>query len=190
MSGLAWERAVFDAINALARAPGGEIWAWLTHAGHFLGVAVWVSVLLWPERRTCMARGWKVWAASAVGLLLVVRGLKWAVARPRPVAMYGEEAVFVLGPVLRAGSFPSGHTATAVFAAWVVCGLTSSRPRRAVAIGVALMAGFSRVVVGAHHPLDVLAGAALGSMFGGLALWLSRRETGLASYPAASKEEG
>jgi undecaprenyl-diphosphatase len=63
--------------------------------------------------------------------------------------------------VPHSGSFPSGHAATsfacAATLAWFV-------PRR-VAVCLYVLAGliaFSRVYVGVHYPLDVLAGALLG----------------------------
>jgi hypothetical protein len=75
------------------------------------------------------------------------------------------DAVHVIGPAYKAGSFPSGH-ATTIFA---VAGLYSLGLRSpaitAVALTVGIVAAASRSVVGVHWPLDVLAG-----MFGG---WLS-----------------
>ncbi len=58
-------------------------------------------------------------------------------------------------------SFPSGHATTA-FATAVILSLWY--PRGAgLFVGLALVAGLSRVVLGAHFPSDVLGGAVLGS---------------------------
>ena len=59
-------------------------------------------------------------------------------------------------------SFPSGHTTSAFAAA---CALGYMRPewRRPLLAGAVLI-GLSRILVGAHFPSDVVAGAILGSV--------------------------
>jgi undecaprenyl-diphosphatase len=57
-------------------------------------------------------------------------------------------------------SFPSGHTSSSFACAWVLSRLA---PRLTVPLfALAALIGFSRIYVGVHYPLDVLAGAALG----------------------------
>ena len=81
--------------------------------------------------------------------------------------------VHQLGPVTTTHSFPSGHTATS-FACAVV--LASLAPRLRVPLFVlAALIAFSRLYNGDHFPLDVLAGALLGSLVGVVVLRLSRR---------------
>jgi undecaprenyl-diphosphatase len=75
-------------------------------------------------------------------------------------------------------SFPSGHTATAFAAATV---LSSLMPRAAPAFFVLAAAiGYSRLYVGVHWPLDVLAGAAIGVATALLLLAAARRRSGRA----------
>ncbi len=76
-------------------------------------------------------------------------------------------------------SMPSGHATTA-FAALVAIGLLWPRLRGIMAI-YALAIGVSRVVVLAHHPSDVIAGAAFGA-FGALLVrdWFAARRLGFA----------
>ena len=65
-------------------------------------------------------------------------------------------------------SFPSGHAAVAFACATVLAGLV---PRgRAAFFALAAAIAWSRVYVGVHYPLDVLAGAALGIALGYLVL--------------------
>jgi undecaprenyl-diphosphatase len=70
-------------------------------------------------------------------------------------------------------SFPSGHATTA-FAAAAAVGTLHPRLRWPL-LGVAATVGFSRVYLGVHYGLDVLAGAALGTAIGiGIALAVRR----------------
>jgi membrane-associated phospholipid phosphatase len=94
---------------------------------------------------------------------LTVDLLKPVVARWRPKAFFTDPshygfAFFKLGKVHN--SFPSGHATTA----WAVaCALTLLYPRQRVLwISAAALVAASRVIVGAHYPGDVVAGAWFG----------------------------
>lgn len=95
---------------------------------------------------------------------LVVHALKRSLQVDRPLAFFGpDHPVFhVIGEHLRKGSMPSGHTTTA----FTVAGLMTLSLRPGVLSiawwALAALQGLSRVVVGAHWPSDVLAGAGLG----------------------------
>jgi undecaprenyl-diphosphatase len=119
--------------------------------------------------------------AAATGLAL--GALKLGVAAPRPLSFYAEAiaagrvAVHVVGEPLYRLSFPSGHTETAFYAATFVLGRYGRRA--APALVLAALVGLSRVYVGAHFVVDVLAGAALGTLGGALTLGaLARRGAG------------
>ena len=64
-------------------------------------------------------------------------------------------------------SFPSGH-AIVVFAVAVLLLPYLRGWWRAVPVGLALLACVARVYLGAHNPLDVVAGAGAGLLLGGL----------------------
>jgi membrane-associated phospholipid phosphatase len=102
---------------------------------------------------------------TALFTTLWVHGLKNLLDVLRPLAVLGPDSVHVIGVPLHKHSFPSGHTATAFTLAAVIC-LRGVHPALAViALLLATLAGVSRAMVGAHWPLDILAGA-----FGG---WLA-----------------
>jgi undecaprenyl-diphosphatase len=80
--------------------------------------------------------------------------------RARPGLAYPDPTPLVFLP--HTASFPSGHAASSF-----ACAATLARfaPRRAVAVTLYVLAAliaFSRVYVGVHYPLDVIAGAVLG----------------------------
>lgn len=102
-----------------------------------------------------------VWTLFLTALFTTawVHGLKNSVDALRPLAALGADNVHVIGAALNKHSFPSGHTATAFTLAAVIC-LRGVRPALAVtALLLAILAGVSRVMVGAHWPIDILAGA-------------------------------
>ena len=96
-------------------------------------------------------------AAVSLSSGLIVDLLKVIVARPRPLDWHNLT------------SFPSGHSAS-IFALATVLALNYPRWRWVFWL-VASLVGVSRVVVGAHYPLDVLAGSAIG--FGTASLYFA-----------------
>jgi undecaprenyl-diphosphatase len=69
-----------------------------------------------------------------------------------------------VGDIPTSASFPSGHASTAFAAAVAVSVLVPAWRRPALC--VAALVGFSRIYLGVHYTLDVLAGALLGALVG------------------------
>jgi undecaprenyl-diphosphatase len=146
--GPAWLRQAATDISAL----GGFTVLWL------LGTAV-IGYLAYRRLRVEAA----CIAASVAGASLLNAVLKSLVHRARP------EIVPHLTEVYNA-SFPSGHAMSSA-AIYLTIGITlaSVEPRRigrlyvtAMAVGLVVLIGASRVYLGVHWPSDVLAGWALG----------------------------
>jgi undecaprenyl-diphosphatase len=97
-------------------------------------------------------------------------GIKAAVDRSRPPSEMGLHAV---GAVPGSPSFPSGHAMSA-FAVATAIAVLAPRLRWPV-LALAALIGFSRVYLGVHFWIDVLAGAALGIAIGGLIAIAFRR---------------
>ena len=96
--------------------------------------------------------------------------LKALVGRSRPPHEMGLEAIVGLPG---SPSFPSGHAMSA-FAVAAALALLAPRLRWPV-LALAAVIGFSRVYLGVHFWLDVLAGAALGMAIGALIALAARR---------------
>ncbi|MGH3014288.1 MAG: phosphatase PAP2 family protein [Gaiellaceae bacterium] len=107
-----------------------------------------------------------VWSAD-----LLAVALKPIVDRDRPYVLVPDPE-----PLLRwdvSASFPSGHAATSAAGAVILAYLIGRW-----AWGLAFLAAavsFSRVYVGLHFPLDVLAGAAIGAAVALVAVVVLRR---------------
>lgn len=156
----AWERSTFEAVNGLPGWLYPVLWPFQQ-----LGVVVWGPVL---ALAAAVARRYRLaWALVAVTVAKLVseRVVKAVVTRERPGTSIGPDAE-LRGDVHVAGeSFVSGH---AVMVAAIACLVVPYLPRRWRPLGwllvVAVMVG--RVYVGAHNPLDVVCGAALGVAIG------------------------
>ena len=109
-------------------------------------------------------------SAALAGLLS--RGIKLWAALPRPASVLPAELITVIGPRVTRHALPSGHTASLFAFVGVLIGLSGCRRYRVALLLLAVLAGFSRVAVGAHWPLDVMVGALVGLVAAWLALML------------------
>jgi membrane-associated phospholipid phosphatase len=143
------------------------LWA-VSTLGNSIGLLVGAAIGLWLCDRQAFKQHY-VWLVLAVVIgFLVVQGLKYGLARPRPLSAFaalvqaGEVHINIIGHHLHNRSFPSGH---AQAAASVFTYLLCLFPRRWLWWSVgALTAGVARVYLGAHFPSDVLVGTAIGCL--------------------------
>ncbi|HET7487840.1 MAG TPA: phosphatase PAP2 family protein [Acidimicrobiales bacterium] len=155
------EEAVFHRVNDLPAAAFPAVWA-VMQSGSLGGVFAVAGTAAALGRRPLALRlavaGTAVWAAAKAAKPFVRRG--------RPST--GIERYRVLGRPQTGLGYPSGHAAVAVTLA-AVAAPTLGRPWRALAWTAAGVTGVSRIYVGAHYPLDVAGGWALGWAAGSVA---------------------
>ncbi len=148
-----------------------ELFLWLNEHLQF-SKTFWLNVTLFGDAGMVMIlvlplvgrRPDIIWAGLLAGIVaaLLVNGGKAFFQIPRPPTVLPPDAFHQLGNRFGATAFPSGHTAAAFALAGVLSLLPVHRGVRWLAIAAAALIGLSRIVVGAHWPLDVAAGMLTG----------------------------
>lgn len=152
---------LFSMANSPQEFPGDLFWLHVT----VLGDSAILLTLLLPFVGRQPRLLWHI-IIAAVLATIVVQLLKAGLGLPRPLSVLGPDLVHVIGPELSRKSFPSGHTAaifTLLSVLWLrAMPLTITLPVTLLAI----LAAYSRMVVGAHWPLDVAGGMMVGWLAG------------------------
>lgn len=170
-----------------------EAFLWLNRASEYTGPGLWAHLTIGGDTLVALAlclpfaarRPAILWATLLAGILtgVLVHSLKPLLDIPRPPAVLEHGSFHLIGPALRARSFPSGHTATAfTLAGAIILNLSAAARRRWawLILTWAVSVGISRAAVGVHWPLDILCGAAYGwiGAVGG-SIWIRRWKWGL-----------
>ena len=162
-----WDLSLFRILNEVPPAVASVLTP-LVHL--FLPAGIVIAVMLIAVYVVARNRSVLPVAAGAVaaGIAWVLANVAKVIAnRPRPYQVVADAVL--RQPPAHGTSFPSSHTAVTVA---VVIALVPFLPRALawVAIAYAVLVGWSRVYLGVHYPLDVLAGAGIGMAVGGLVL--------------------
>lgn len=148
------ERSAFRAVNDHTVLWFIVVWT-IMQLGNFLAVpALALAAALW--RRWRLAVGMLVGGVVTYYLAKVVKKI---IERGRPASVLDD--VHIRGTASLGRGYVSGHAAVVtllVVLAWPYLG----RRARVAAVTVAIFVCLARVYVGAHLPLDVVGGAALG----------------------------
>ncbi|MGY1753505.1 phosphatase PAP2 family protein [Blastococcus sp. SYSU D01042] len=158
------ERDLFQLVNDLPQGIFPVVWV-VMQLGNVVAVPVVAGVAL-LARQVRLARDLVV-----SGLLAYVAAdlVKSVVRRERPGG-FAVEVNFPEGPVNGLG-FVSGHAAVAAALATAAVPYLTRRTRRVVWV-LAWTVGLARIYVGAHLPLDVVGGVALGWAIGSGVHWV------------------
>jgi len=138
-------------------------------AATMFGQGLWLMALISPL--LLVAPRVNAAALYAAPLLLVFTHVpKLLFHWPRPSTALAQHGAHILGAPISMNTFPSGHAIVAVMTGTVVIlGWDFIRQRtwmQLPVLAVVTLIGWSRVAVGAHWPVDVLVGAALGIIAG------------------------
>jgi undecaprenyl-diphosphatase len=168
---LSGDRVLLEALDGLRWQPLTVVFVMLS-AWWMKGVAFVAVGALGDVRARRQLPAASLVAAVSVGIgSLVVALLKETVDRPRPA--HADPGIDTAVGTPGSPSFPSGHTATA-FAAAAVVGAFYPRLRWPL-YALAALVGMSRIYLGVHFALDVVAGAILGLSIGLGIVWVVRK---------------
>ncbi len=150
-------QAGFAALNGVGPRLPPAAWAGLTGLGN-TAVALMLVLPFW-RRQLHLAP--VVLIAAVLGTVFT-HALKIGLGVPRPAGVLPVEAFHSVGALSTTGSFPSGHSQTALTLAAVAIAATERRALWLAAAALGVCIALSRVVVGMHWPVDVAVGAAGG----------------------------
>jgi undecaprenyl-diphosphatase len=157
-----WEKNVFHAVNDLPAWLYRPLWPFQQLGALAVGPVVAIIAVLFRRFRLAICV-----LVATVAKLVLERAVKAFVSRQRPGTSIGHN-VHLRGDVTASGeSFVSGH---AVLIAAIAGVITPYLPGRwkIVPWNVVAMVMLKRVYDGAHNPLDVVCGAALGLAIAGV----------------------
>jgi membrane-associated phospholipid phosphatase len=161
------ERSVFRAVNDVPGVPFAAVWL-LMQAGNIAAVPL-AAVAALVARRPRLAASLVAAGVLAYGGAKLVKEF---VTRGRPETLLDD--VEIHGAAAQGLGFVSGHAGVAVALAVVAFPFLGPRARWLVA-ALAAFVCVARVYVGAHLPLDVVGGAALGLLAGAVVRLVLRR---------------
>ena len=148
---------MFIYINSLSSYTGESIWPFLTILGDPLVVVCIGLSFLHIQPKIAIA----ILPSLIIGAILVF-SLKWSIDVARPGVILDQAQFILLGNTPISPAFPSGHT-TGIFTLATLLMLFSKKTIFTILILIAAcLIGLSRIMVGAHWPLDVAGGMILG----------------------------
>jgi undecaprenyl-diphosphatase len=155
------EQSVFRAVNDLPAALYPVLWPFQQLGAVLVGPIL--AVVAFALRRVRLGVALLLATAAKLGLERLVKEI---VSRPRPGTSIGRD-IHARGTVsLHGPSFVSGHAVLVAALASVIAPYLHGR-WRVLPWAIVAVVMITRVYVGAHNPLDVIGGAALGLVIGG-----------------------
>lgn len=162
--------AAFFSLNQFTIMLPSEFWSMLT----FMGDTTFALCLMLFFSRRNPAMLWVVLIAAVYGTL-VSNGIKEGVGALRPPASLPADSYHLVGQAFLHRSFASGHSMTIFILVTLLFYFSRLASTRILLVLFGLCVAFSRVMVAAHWPVDVLVGAGLGIFTTLAAIYTAKR---------------
>lgn len=162
---LGWETSVFDWIYSWPQFLK-PIFIVITQLGNawFLPVLC-LAIWIWHKKSLAVRL-----LFSGTTAYLLVQIAKEIIARPRPEFLL--DNVAIREPFVNGYGFPSGHSAMIMLAGIILWPHVKKQWRWLIPVVVALV-GISRIYLGAHLPMDIIGGFAIGFIVAALTNFVS-----------------
>jgi len=144
-----------------------KLMLFLTSTGNGLVIAAILLIMLTIFDKKKIFRVFTTVLLAGIIGGVIVHILKLGLGASRPLAIFPQ--AHFLGEPLKMGSFPSGHTQLCFSTAAVLA--KEYKKNWKFLYLWALLVGYSRIYVGAHFPLDIIAGGTIGYLSGKFVLW-------------------
>lgn len=142
----------------------------------FLGDSTVALALMLFFARKNPATLWVVFVAAIIGMM-ISHGMKDYFAMLRPASVLASTEFYIIGKPVYLGSFPSGHSLTIFVFVATLMYFSSRKQTQLWLLLFGMTISLSRVLVGAHWPIDILIGSALGLISTVLAVTICQRFT-------------
>lgn len=157
-----WETAIFRAVNGLPHGLHPLVWQAAQEVGSAPMVPL-AAAVLW-----LLVKDWRPPVALMGSSILIgwlaAEGVRHVLDRGRPDVLVDGTQLEIVAPVVGVG-FLSGHAIAVLMVATVLSPYVHSKGRW-ILYGAGVLVVMARMYVGAHMPLDVIGGAALGIVAG------------------------
>ncbi|MER2490988.1 phosphatase PAP2 family protein [Catenovulum sediminis] len=162
--------AGFIPLNTLGQLFPNAFWAATTLLGDTYVAVSLTFFLLAMHKRLLPAA-----LIATLPATIIAQSFKRGMPIDRPSAVLDEQTFNQIGRVLEMGSFPSGHTMTAAVLVGLFIMFSQYPWQRMLMLCVLFIAGISRVMVGAHWPVDIMVGAAVGLLSAWLGYYIAHK---------------
>ncbi len=160
---------LFILLNTSGWLKNDLLWANIT----ILGDALFFAAFLLPFSKKYPQLIWAAFLSSLFGVLFSIGG-KWLFGIPRPDIVLSSEFINKVGQINTDFSFPSGHTTSVYMLAGLFIFTIKEKKWRLLLLLTAFPVGFSRIMVGAHWPMDIFGGIISGLLAAYLGLTFRR----------------
>jgi len=152
-----YNKPLFHILNGLGSDYLKYIMMFLTAMGD--GFFVLATGSLFFKKRE---NSYHIFIAAFILSGLIIQIIKYYFPQPRPLIELGIENIFYMGDPLTYGSFPSGHSASAMVIARYLMVNHQSDSNNYIYLAYGILISLSRVYIGVHFPVDIVVGALIG----------------------------
>lgn len=150
-------QSLFLNLNHAAQFMPIQYWGYITFLGDGMMAGCILAVIFRKNPRIAF-----MGILAVFGSGIIVQVLKSYFSIPRPAGILSLDEFYQFGEILKFRGFPSGHSSTAFSLLGTFFYAREDNKRGVLFFFAALLIVFSRIAIGVHWPVDILAGSMIG----------------------------